>query len=288
MSSKTKRWLVQSAIGQDGRGAPQSVSDAYVTWVLIIPQRRRNHGLLLRVLSQRNNFLRVAAPSWERKGIWAKFQQICTVTFKSTSGGEAKRWKAQRSPFPGLRHWHPWTWKNQQKGSRGENHPSGLAATPAPPKVSVFILTSCEGQAAKGPWPPWDKLIQGFLLEPAASMPATITAGEALLFYVSGDLKLPHPGPAAQEASTHGNKKQQERQAKWKLSSPPAFKGLPWWLRDKESACNVGDACSIPGSGRSPENKMAAHSNILAWRIPWAEEPGGLHSPWDCKELDTT
>ena len=23
---------------------------------------------------------------------------------------------------------------------------------------------------------------------------------------------------------------------------------------------------------------MATHSNILAWRIPWTEEPGGLHS----------
>ena len=26
------------------------------------------------------------------------------------------------------------------------------------------------------------------------------------------------------------------------------------------------------------ENKMATHSNILAWRIPWTEEPGGLQS----------
>ena len=26
--------------------------------------------------------------------------------------------------------------------------------------------------------------------------------------------------------------------------------------------------------------EMAPHSSILAWRLPWAEEPGGLHSPW--------
>ena len=26
------------------------------------------------------------------------------------------------------------------------------------------------------------------------------------------------------------------------------------------------------------EEDMAAHSNILAWRIPWTEEPGGLQS----------
>ena len=31
---------------------------------------------------------------------------------------------------------------------------------------------------------------------------------------------------------------------------------------------------------------MAMHSNILAWRIPWTEEPGGRYSPWDCKEVD--
>ena len=32
----------------------------------------------------------------------------------------------------------------------------------------------------------------------------------------------------------------------------------------------------IPGLGRSLEEGMATHSNILAWRIPWTEEPGGL------------
>ena len=32
---------------------------------------------------------------------------------------------------------------------------------------------------------------------------------------------------------------------------------------------------------------MAAHSSILAWRIPWPEEPGGLQS-LGCKEFDTT
>ena len=31
------------------------------------------------------------------------------------------------------------------------------------------------------------------------------------------------------------------------------------------------------------EEGMATHSNILAWRIPWTEEPGGLH-PWGHKE----
>ena len=26
------------------------------------------------------------------------------------------------------------------------------------------------------------------------------------------------------------------------------------------------------------EKKMAPHSSILAWRIPWTEEPGRLHT----------
>ena len=30
------------------------------------------------------------------------------------------------------------------------------------------------------------------------------------------------------------------------------------------------------------EKGLATHSSILAWRIPWTEEPGG-HSPWGCK-----
>ena len=33
---------------------------------------------------------------------------------------------------------------------------------------------------------------------------------------------------------------------------------------------------------------MAMPSIILAWRIPWTEKPGGLHSPWGHKESDTT
>ena len=36
------------------------------------------------------------------------------------------------------------------------------------------------------------------------------------------------------------------------------------------------------------EKEMATHSSLLAWRIPWTEEPGGLHSPRGRKESDTT
>ena len=49
-------------------------------------------------------------------------------------------------------------------------------------------------------------------------------------------------------------------------------------LSGKESACNVRateDAGLIPGE-RLLEKKMATHSSMLAWKIPWTEEPGGL------------
>ena len=32
------------------------------------------------------------------------------------------------------------------------------------------------------------------------------------------------------------------------------------------------------GQGDLPEKGMATHFSILAWRIPWTEEPGGLQS----------
>ena len=44
----------------------------------------------------------------------------------------------------------------------------------------------------------------------------------------------------------------------------------------KASASNAGDPGLIPGLGRSPEKEMTTHSSILAWEIPWTEEPGRL------------
>ena len=57
----------------------------------------------------------------------------------------------------------------------------------------------------------------------------------------------------------------------------------------KVSACNVGDLGSIPGSGRFPGkgDLPARYSSILAWRIPWMEELGGLQFVGR-KESDTT
>ena len=44
----------------------------------------------------------------------------------------------------------------------------------------------------------------------------------------------------------------------------------------KESACIVGDRVQSLGGEDSLENGMATHSSIVAWRITWTEEPGGL------------
>ena len=44
----------------------------------------------------------------------------------------------------------------------------------------------------------------------------------------------------------------------------------------KESACSAGDLGSILGSGRSPGEGI--HSNILAEKITWMEEPDRLQS----------
>ena len=49
----------------------------------------------------------------------------------------------------------------------------------------------------------------------------------------------------------------------------------------KNLPANSGDireGGSIPESGRSTGGGNGNHSSILAWRIPWAEEAGGLQS----------
>ena len=51
----------------------------------------------------------------------------------------------------------------------------------------------------------------------------------------------------------------------------------------KVSVCNAGDPVgSVYNAGlgwKDPlEKEMAAHSSILAWKIQWTEEPGGLQS----------
>ena len=44
------------------------------------------------------------------------------------------------------------------------------------------------------------------------------------------------------------------------------------------SSGDARDAGSIPGQEDPLKEEMATHSIILAWKIPWTEEPSRLHS----------
>ena len=54
--------------------------------------------------------------------------------------------------------------------------------------------------------------------------------------------------------------------------------GLPKWLSRKESTYKAGDMSSTPGREDPLEKEMPTHYTILAWKIPWIEEPGKLQS----------
>ena len=54
--------------------------------------------------------------------------------------------------------------------------------------------------------------------------------------------------------------------------------GFPGGSDVKESACNAVDLVWCMGGEDPLEKGMATLSSILAWRIPWTEEPGGLQS----------
>ena len=56
------------------------------------------------------------------------------------------------------------------------------------------------------------------------------------------------------------------------VKNPPAMQETQVWSLGQEDPLEKG---------------MATHSSILAWKIPWTEEPGRLYSPWGQKELDT-
>ena len=56
----------------------------------------------------------------------------------------------------------------------------------------------------------------------------------------------------------------------------------------QETICNVGDLwVRSLNQDDCLEKEMASHSSILAWKIPWTEEPGGLQS-MDLRESDMT
>ena len=55
-------------------------------------------------------------------------------------------------------------------------------------------------------------------------------------------------------------------------------RGFPGGSDGKKSACSAGNQGSVPGLGDPLEKGLATQSSILAWRVPWTEEPGGPQS----------
>ena len=57
-------------------------------------------------------------------------------------------------------------------------------------------------------------------------------------------------------------------------------KGFPGGASAKEPASHAGDKTQVRSLGQEDllEEGLATHSSILAWRIPWTEELGGLQS----------
>ena len=57
---------------------------------------------------------------------------------------------------------------------------------------------------------------------------------------------------------------------------PEGFHGGSMVKNPPDPPTNVGAMGLIHGLGRSPGGGNNNHSSILAWEIPWIEEPGGL------------
>ena len=61
--------------------------------------------------------------------------------------------------------------------------------------------------------------------------------------------------------------------------------GLPWWLRDKDSACNAGDTVSIHESGRFPGGGNGYPLQYSCLGNPMDREAWWGYSPWDHKRV---
>jgi len=64
--------------------------------------------------------------------------------------------------------------------------------------------------------------------------------------------------------------------------------GFPAGSAVENPPANAADLGSILGLKMSPGEGNGHHSSILAWEIPWTEEPGGLYVVHGVTESDTT
>ena len=97
--------------------------------------------------------------------------------------------------------------------------------------------------------------------------------------------------------SVPGNEDRQDCQLCYRLALYTGSQVSPWFQKLPWASLVAQRLKYLPGMretwvrsrGREDplEKEMATHSSILAWRIPWTEEPGGLQSMGP-QESDTT
>ena len=96
-----------------------------------------------------------------------------------------------------------------------------------------------------------------------------------------------HAGKACRQTMVNGGQGSKElfwQKAEWWILCEGAWiknnnswPGLPWWLRQLKNLPAMQETLVQSLGQEDPlEKGMATHSSILAWRIPWTEEPGGL------------
>ena len=76
----------------------------------------------------------------------------------------------------------------------------------------------------------------------------------------------------------HSSDKIREVQIEIILATTSTIIFIPGGSDGKESAYNAGGLGSIWGQDDPLEKGIATQSSILAWKIPWTEEPGWLQS----------
>ena len=88
-------------------------------------------------------------------------------------------------------------------------------------------------------------------------------------------------------AAIHGVTKSQTRLRDWNELN---WEGFPGGSVVKNLPAVQQTQIQSLGQEDPLEKEMATYSSILAWKITWTEEAGGLqsNSPWSHKELDTT
>ena len=113
----------------------------------------------------------------------------------------------------------------------------------------------------------------------------TLKIGNAIEITTNGKGNAPHSSilawriPRKEEPGRLQSRWSQESDTTLWLNHHPIESSLSWWLR-LQRLCLLMQEIQVPSLDQKDplEKGMTFHSSILAWRIPWTEEPGGLQS----------